>query len=45
MVISLEPAVTLTPGGDFNICLEDGLSVTEADCENLTQQASLGLYL
>lgn len=45
MVISLEPTVTFTQGGDFNICLEDDLLVTESDCENLTQQASLDLYV
>jgi Xaa-Pro aminopeptidase len=45
MVLALEPTVTFSHGGDFNICLEDDLLVTEAGCERLTGAASLDLYL
>jgi Xaa-Pro aminopeptidase len=45
MVIALEPTVTFSRGGDFNICLEDDLLVTTTGCERLTGAASLDLYL
>ncbi len=45
MMVTLEPTVCYSRGGDIFICLEDQVLVTENGCENLTGAATLDLYL
>jgi Xaa-Pro aminopeptidase len=45
MVVTVEPTVMFSRGGDIFISLEDTLLVTEDGCDVLTQHAPLNLYL
>lgn len=44
MLVTLEPTVNFSNGGDIFVCLEDEFLITEDGCECLTCDASLELY-
>lgn len=45
IIVTLEPTVTFTSGGDLNISIEDQYVITEDGNECLTKDAPLDLYL
>lgn len=45
IIVTLEPTVTFTEGGDLNISIEDQFVITESGNECLTRDAPLDLYL